>query len=39
METLEQIEQRDKSHYLEDRVLLGTPAEVTQAMQELGEIN
>ena len=39
MESLEQMEQMDKSHYLEDVVLLKSPAEVTKAMKDLGEIN
>lgn len=39
METLAQMEQTDKSHYLEDAVLLKTPAEVAEVMKQLGEIN
>lgn len=39
MDSLDQMEQRDKSHYLEDVVLLKTPAEVSAAVKQLGDIN
>ena len=39
MENLGQMAQPDKSHYLEDMVLLKTPAEVTEILKALGEIN
>ncbi|MCH5196217.1 MAG: leucine-rich repeat domain-containing protein [Oscillospiraceae bacterium] len=39
MEELGQMEQISKSHYLEDMVLLRSPAEVTEVMKRLGEFN
>ena len=39
MESLDQMEHRNKSSLLEYRVLIQTPEEITEVMEKLGEIN